>query len=88
MITLEKLNIYKKYKGDVDHYSRVNRNKHELIMESGDFSKIDSLLQDIEITGNGLTSESYLRNLDEKLTEICDSIATINELKRMAKTQQ
>ncbi|MBD2756333.1 hypothetical protein [Spirosoma validum] len=46
-------------------------------MEDDDFFKIDSLLQDIELAENGLTSESYLRTLSEKLSDLCDSAETI-----------
>lgn len=84
MVTLEKLRIYKMYSGDGDHYTRTNRNRGEQILENGDFSTIDNLLQDIKITNKGLSSETYLKTLSEKLVEICDSAETINELKRMA----
>jgi len=44
MITLEKLKIYKMYRGDGDHYTRTNRNKGGQILENSDFSTIGNLL--------------------------------------------
>ncbi|WP_080059045.1 hypothetical protein [Spirosoma aerolatum] len=84
MISLEKMRIYIKYKGDEDYCAHATHNKRT-IMEDGDFFKIDSLLQDIELAEKGLITERYLRSLSEKLSELCDSSETISELKRMAK---
>jgi len=64
MISLENLNIYKKYNGDIDGWARsADRNELELIDDS-EWLLIDQLIQQIQMVNSGVTSESFENQLN------------------------
>lgn len=81
MITLEKLKIYSRYRGDVDIWIRTGKSKEKKIMVSNDWYLIDSLIQDIGFVKKGLSSEQFSFNLKKRLLENCESEEAIKELK-------
>ena len=84
MITLEKVQIFFKYNGDIDSWVRSGSRKEKLIMADNDWYVIGGLLQDLFLIKKGLTSESFNLALNSKLLEICDGKETIMELERRA----
>ncbi len=84
MITQEKIRLYQHFKGDVDMWARVGSKKQRAILDDGDWSLIDSCLQDIFIVNKGLASQSFSDNLDKKLNEVCDCQETIAVLEKIA----
>jgi hypothetical protein len=80
MITVEKLNIYKKYGGDTDSWTRSGDNH----VSSKDWPIIDSLMQDIYIVETKNASTEYSTKLNRNLNEQCDSPETIHLLKEMS----
>lgn len=68
MITIEKINIYKKYDGDIDMWIRLN-SKLESFMEEKDWYEIDSLLQGLRLIKTGQVSERYGEELNKNLNK-------------------
>lgn len=82
MITLDKLKIYKHYRGDGDAWVRMNRNSEAIAGK--DWQLIDSLIQDLFIVQNGLASKKFTENLNTRLLENSDNESTIVYLKSLA----
>ena len=85
MITLRKLEVYYKYKGDGDvglMPSLRNRIMTDLPYE--DWSTIKDFIQSIRMVKNGMASISFQIELDVKLRENCENESVIYKLKNMA----
>ncbi len=83
MINIEKIKIYNSYRGDVDGFGRAS-NRDKRIIDSSEFSFIESIIQDIKLIEKGLASENYISLVNKKLLENCNDMDTINYLKSSA----
>lgn len=77
MITKRKIQIYKKYKGDVDLLSRFGRKKEKKLFQNNEWSLIDSVSQDLQVIKNSLCSTDYKARLENTLHEYFDNEAII-----------
>ncbi|SEA68464.1 hypothetical protein SAMN05192529_1492 [Arachidicoccus rhizosphaerae] len=84
MITLKHIEIYKSYNGDGEGFVRCATPEEKAIMDYKRWSLIESLIQDISLIKKGLASEAYIKTIDERLKENCDSKETIQSLRDMA----
>lgn len=66
MITIEKLDIYNKYKGDGDAFVRSATKNEKKIINGSDFLLIDNVIQDLKIIEKGLASKSFIEEFKEK----------------------
>ena len=83
MITKEKIKVYKKNNGNIDIWAR-STSKSDLIMNDSDWYLIDGLVQDNHLVRNNLASKEFATKLDIRLTENCDTIATIELVKKLS----
>lgn len=67
MITLEKLKTYQEFNGDIDGWARASRGNGESFMTDADWYLLDELLMGLTITGTGLASASFVREVEAKL---------------------
>lgn len=81
MITKSLLKQYRKYAGDLDAWSSVNRNKAELY---NDWQLIESLIQNIRIIKRSLASEDFIAETNKSLERNCESKEVRDELYQMA----
>lgn len=81
MITKNKINIYKKYNGDIDSWARSGSKKEKNILNDNDWHIIDGLIQDLSLVKKELTSLTFSNDLNSKLKEICDGEETVESLK-------
>lgn len=86
MITKEKLALYRKYGGDIDAWARRPNSKG--LMKDDDWLLIESLVQDILLTHNGNASLEYIDKVHAKLKLLCDSDATIEQLREIALSER
>ncbi|MFO7938785.1 MAG: hypothetical protein R6U66_03440 [Bacteroidales bacterium] len=56
MITKKKLSIYKKYMGDIDAWARLALKEEKNIMKDDDWYLIDSMVQDVILARDSLSS--------------------------------
>lgn len=84
MITESKIKIYIAYKGDIDAWGRVNKKNERELMTDSDWYQLKGLVQDLVIISRGLASESYIIQIESRLQDECDNMATINLLKKAA----
>lgn len=85
MITLRKIEIFKKFSRDIDHFVRVWTPQDKIDISDKDWSLIDSLLQDLELVDKGLAADTFVKRLDERIKECCESEGVLQELKRINK---
>ena len=83
MITQEKIAIYKKYSGDIDHFARVGSSRDKSILSDFEWNQIDNLIQDLELSLKGLTSREFDINIKERIAEIVDSNETLEQIKKL-----
>lgn len=86
MITKRKLRIYADYKGDIDNWTRFDSKEEKQLIGKGEWSTIESLIQDFRLVKEQLGPEGYYQKVIERANEICDNNQTIEELKRMAES--
>ena len=85
MITLRQIEIFKKFNGDIDHFSRIGSAKEKLGFSDNDWSLIASFVQDLELVKKGLAAESFIKNLDLQLKQNLESEAVLVKLKSITK---
>ncbi len=83
MITLRKIEIYRKFSGDIDHFARVGSHQDKIDISDKEWSLIDSLLQDLELVDKGLAADTFVKRLDERIKESCENEGVFQELKRI-----
>ena len=72
MLTLEKLNIFEEFNGDIDGWTRMRRDTgdtHDTLMTAADWSLLDRLVMDLGIAGSGLVSAKFRAEIEERLHE-------------------
>lgn len=84
MITQGKIEIYKKYHGNIDVWARSGSKDEKLAMNDDDWYFIDGFIQDIFLVEKGLTSHVFTDDLNHRLKENCDSKQTIQVLKTIS----
>lgn len=67
MITKIKLNIYVKYHGDIDAFSRIGTDIEKQILNDKDWIFIDDLIQDIRLSKNHILSKERESELHKKI---------------------
>jgi hypothetical protein len=82
MITLEKLDMYQKYGGDVDDWQR--RGSTQGVMAPGDWSLIENFISDLKLIKRGLAAAEYEAQVREKLNRQCDNHLTLAKLEEIA----
>lgn len=76
MITQTKLEIYKRYNGDIDGRVRVGDENEKNQISDNDWFEIQNLIQKISLLKNDLTSEPYAKEIKEILRTQTDSNET------------
>ncbi len=84
MITLLKLNEYKKYHGSYDGFYIQKIKTNTNLNSDSDWNLIENLLQDIVIIQNQLASEDFTKNVNKRLLENCDNLDIIEQMKVLA----
>ncbi len=84
MLTLNKIQIYSRYNGDIDSWVRNNSIEELTTLTDEDWYLIDGFIQDLRLMELGLISMDYSNFLKVKLIDNCDSQETINEIIKYA----
>jgi hypothetical protein len=82
MITEQKLEIFKRYQGDIDGFSRGGKKNEKKLFDEMDWSLIDSVLQDLKLVNGELCSSEYKERLIKLLNDNFDkkAIELINKM--------
>lgn len=71
MLTIEKLNIYKKYSGDIDLWARLGKKNEILLMNDDDWKLIDDLVQSLELIKKNVASENFKKETFDRIQAVC-----------------
>jgi hypothetical protein len=83
MITIELLNIYKKYHGDIDALVRCGTKEEKIKLNDAVFMKIKKIIQDMYLVQKGLASEDFKIKANNMLRESCKDEQSIEIIKSM-----
>jgi hypothetical protein len=84
MITTAKLEIYKRYDGDVDGWGRRAKKKEKEIMTDADFYEIQVLIQKVTILKRGFASEEFAQRINDAIQMQTDNQETADMLMKIA----
>ncbi|WP_430901951.1 MULTISPECIES: hypothetical protein [unclassified Paraflavitalea] len=77
MLTSEKVEIFRRYKGNYDGYHIQSKGKEKLISDD-EWFLLSNLMQDIYLIRSGIAAKSFERKIVDELTKSCDSTTTYN----------
>ena len=83
MITKEKIIVYQKMGGDIDHLERIGSKKEKKLMDGNTWSMIDGFIQDLGLIQKGLASLNFEREVLDRLEKETDCPQTIDEIKNL-----
>ncbi len=75
MITAAKIKIFEKYNGDGDGFVRTGTKSEKECFDYNDWLLIDSMIQDLQLVKNGLSSKTFENQINKKLIDEFDSEA-------------
>jgi hypothetical protein len=84
VITLDKLKIFSRYKGDVDQFGRAGRTSEKQVLTNDEWGLIDMLLQDAVVINRNLGSEARTASAWRRLHENSEDDAVVTEIRRLA----
>jgi hypothetical protein len=83
MLTLAKLKIFARIKGDIDMFSRAGRAKEKETIDDEEWRLIDTLIQDATVIDRQLGSEERTTQATRRIIDNCennDVVAKIHSL--------
>ncbi len=83
MITLKHLEIYRHYGGDGDALIRLGSEQDKKEMPYEVWRTIDELIQDISLIKSGITSKSFIAQLNLKLKSVCQNQDVIEQMSNL-----
>jgi hypothetical protein len=69
MITKDKIDIYLRYRGDIDGFILVSTPDEQAIITDNDFSVISNFVQDIILMKRNLVSKEHEDEIKKKIVE-------------------
>jgi len=72
MLTIKKIQIYNKFGGDIDGFSRGRKMSQQNLFNDNDWSLIDEFEQDIKLISDRVVSKEYREKALIKLNKNCD----------------
>ena len=83
MITYEKVNLFEKYQGDIDIFSRTRHFKNAKVT-SEEWNLIESITQDLNLISKNLASIEYSNTFKKVFLESIDNSETRDLLVKLA----
>lgn len=80
MITLEKVQTYQLYDGDVDMFARNGKSKQKEHFPDMEWSVIDQFVQEMAIVRRNLASVEFVASLRQRMMQHCDCQDTVEAL--------
>lgn len=84
MITLQEVEVYKKYLGDIEALDRFGKKKDRAVLQYKEAVLIDRFVQDFEIIFKGLASKEFEKEVINRIRESCVDQITIDSIKAIA----
>lgn len=87
MITLEQIEIYKKYEGNKDALIRCGTDQEHHVLTDRDFNIIDKFIQDLRLIERKLASKKFAEKVENDLKSNCTEKSTIEQIKMIAQNK-
>ena len=84
MITLGKLKIFSRYKGDGDLFGMAGSSAERKSLTDAEWYLIDTLLQDAVVINRNLGSEARTASAWKRLRENSEDDSVVTEIRRLA----
>jgi hypothetical protein len=84
MITLGKLKIFARYKGDIDMFGRAGSQSEKKIVSDEDWHLIDILLQDAVVIDRRLGSDRRTKEATNRIQTNCESNEVVSQVHQLA----
>ncbi|HLP98395.1 MAG TPA: hypothetical protein VK149_08115 [Sideroxyarcus sp.] len=84
MLTVDKLKTYAAFDGDIDGWARSSISPNKDVMEDADWYLINELLMGLIAVDVGNTSETFLRDLENKINTSTADQACRDALRKLA----
>lgn len=84
MLTLEKLNIFEEFDGDIDGWTRMRHDADNSLMTAAEWSQIDRLVMDLRIVASGRASVEFREETERMLRENAADEATRDAVRGLA----
>jgi len=84
MITLTKIDVYRKYGGDIDGFAREKNQKDCALITDDEWFLIDSFTQKLFLIKNGQASPEYARRILVEVRQNVEGEEVINALMELA----
>lgn len=85
MLTLDKLNVYQRFGGDLDGWARTTGDRDDSGMRDEDWFLIDELLQGLAQIASGQASQAYAAAHEQRLLDATADEATRQALRDLAR---
>ncbi|MBS3951544.1 MAG: hypothetical protein KGZ88_01125 [Methylomicrobium sp.] len=84
MITQYKLEIYKRYNGDLDGWCLLGDDTEKTLMNEQDWFEIQELVQKVILLKQGVVSQAFAQKINQAVQIQTDHAETANLLKELA----
>jgi hypothetical protein len=84
MITEEMLDVYAKFNGDIDGFSRAGTAHERCVINDEQWSELSAFLQELFLVKTGSASAEYAEKLNERLTQLSASSKVKERLWKLA----
>lgn len=84
MITIEKLKVFRKFKGDIDNFSRFGTKSQKTLLNDNDWSSIARIVFDLSLLQKGVVSSELRAKIEEELKNECENEETVKFLKQLS----
>ena len=81
MITIEKINIYKEYRGYYDGYFTQNKTALKKVITDDEWFLLSNLIEDIFLVKKGVAAKSFENELNERLKTNCLNDHTVKQVR-------
>ncbi|CCE23010.1 hypothetical protein [Methylotuvimicrobium alcaliphilum] len=83
MITLEMVELYKKYGGDIDGWARTAVSNEKSVMSDADWYEIDAFVHEYGLVKSGLASARYAEKLHHRMSAAVSDEDALQGLKAL-----
>jgi hypothetical protein len=73
VITIEKIKLFNKYRGDIDGLARGGKSNELNLIDSDEWFLINNFIQDVELINSRLTTQKYFDETILKLKNSCNT---------------
>src|SRR5215213_4037083 len=87
MITAEKLQIFNRYKGDIDSFGRSGRQSEKQLLSDDEWYLVDTMIQDATVINRRLGSEQRAAQASERIRANCESQEVVDRIMLLARVK-